>query len=459
MPQPKQAQSDLQEWSNCLALTPAPTRRWVADVAGRAAQDVAGRFYQALLADPRAAGTLDHHAVNTRLHASLARWVQTLFDTDVEAQRQIDIQRQTGEVHARIGISMDLLTRGAREVKRALAEWLAGEAVPPLQLTQGVQHVYELIDLAIGLMGATSAADADRQARADEAYRLFFLTQDLSAERDRQRSRLLEWAQQILIRNYWEAGSAGATPPAPAASEFTLWLEHKASILFEDAPEVARIRQHIVTIEQALLPRLSAARGNPDAAWPIVAGINEGIAEVKALLSSMFDRYTAAEDGRDTVTPRLLSRRYFPTVAKREIAHAQRGGHGFALVLCDLDGFEHARETLGVAAADLLLGVVADVLTEHVRAGDFVFRVGDDQFLMLLVEMTPDSVMATAQGLRQRIERTQPRAAAHAAVPLRASFGVAMFDGHPDYQRLLDRAADALRSAQREGGNRCVLAA
>lgn len=455
---PTTAPPELGEWITCLERTPTAARHWVSRVAAASAQTAASAFYVALMADPRAIGLLDHEAVNTRLHASMARWITLLFDPEVPAPRQLEVQRRTGEVHARIGVPIELLARGAREVKRSLAEHLAREPVAPAQLIEGVQHVYEMIDLAIGRMGAASVADTERQTRTDEAYRLYFLSQDLSAERDRQRSRLLEWAHQILVRNYWAPASESMPQPEPVSSEFSLWLEHKASILFDDAPELAQIRERIARIENELLPRLSRMRTSPDEAWPIVAGINDSIGEVKALLSSMFDRFTAAEEGRDTVTPRLLSRRYFPTVAKREIATAQRRGSGFALMLCDLDHFERARESLGAAAADLLLGLVADVLVEHVRAGDFVFRVGDDQFLILLVEMDAGAVMTTAESLRQRIERTQPRSPGQAGMPLRASLGVALFDGHPDYQRLLNRAADALRRAQREGGNCCMRA-
>jgi diguanylate cyclase len=39
-----------------------------------------------------------------------------------------------------------------------------------------------------------------------------------------------------------------------------------------------------------------------------------------------------------------------------------------------------------------------------------------------------------------------------------ASIGVAVFDGHPDYQRLVDKAAAALDQAKKAGGDRCQVA-
>lgn len=445
------------EWHECLGRAGPATRRWVTTVVEAGAEQVADRFYAAMLDDPRAGTMLDHEVVNRRLHGSMVRWLRQLFDPASTAEQVFAVQRKTGEVHARIGVSIELLARGAREVKRALTLRLAAAGGPPRRLAEAIAYVYELIDLALGLMGESYAQNADRQTRADEAYRLFFLSQDLAAERERQRSRLLEWAHQILVRNYWEAPRDGEAVGS-GGSEFSLWLEHKASILFDGAPEIGQIRANIAVIDGELLPRLARARAEPDAARAVVGEINQRIGEVKALLAAVFDRFTANEDGRDGVTPRLLNRRYFPSVAKREIGYAQTHASRFALLLFDIDAFEAVRESLGAAASDAVLAAVGDVLADHVRAGDFVFRLADDQFLVLLVDVDEAGLAAVADALRRRIERLPPRAGPYPSAPVTVCVGGALFDGHPDYQRLLERAQAALRRAQLAGANRLDLA-
>ena len=437
------------------------TRAHVADVVDHEAAQLSDLFYGAMLADPATHHLLDHQLVNRRLHASMARWVRQLFAVDAELADLIQVQQRTGAVHARIGVPSEMVWRGARALKRGITRALVERGTPRDQLVEAIPFVHELVDLAVGVMESAYARDTDRLARADEAYRLFFLSQNMKAERERQKSQLLEWAQQILVRYYWEApaeGGNGGGSQGFSHSQFGLWLQHKASILFDDAAEISRIRQHTDAIEQDLLPRLSQARARHDDARALVAEINLHIDGVKTLLAAMFDRYSEAEDGRDSVT-HLLNRRYLPSVAQREIALAQAQGSLFAMLVVDIDGFKPLRDSLGLDPADMVLQQVGASLVEHVRAGDFVFRIGEDQFLVLLVDAPPAAVLPLADALRERVAGTRLRTLGHASTHVTVSIGAAVFDGHPDFQRLLDRATEAMRDAKVQGRNRCVLAA
>lgn len=450
----------LQAWHDTLAETPEQVRRQVFDRVDPAAEAHADGFYTALLAHGEASKMLDHDLVNRRLRASMAKWLRGLFSGEMSVGDIVARQQHIGEVHARIGVPIDLVAVAARVLKRAITSELCTGDLARDQLPLAIQYVHEMIDLAIDAMNTAYTSNAHRMARSDEAYRLFFLSQDMKAERERQKSQLLEWAHQILVRYYWDV-QADASPGVVVglgSSQFGLWLDHKASMLFEGAPEIGRIQGAIANIETELLPQLKDARGSHDVARALIGRINRQIDEIKALLGSMFDRFIEAEDGRDNVT-RLLNRRYVASVARHEIAMAQRQGTGFALLTIDIDHFARIGQTLGLEASDVVLSQVAEALLDSVRAGDFVFRIGDDQFLVLLVEVASDAVMAVADGLRQRIGATPLRVGGHASTTITVSIGVAVFDGHPDYQRLLDRADEALRRAKAEGRDRCVQAA
>ena len=93
------------------------------------------------------------------------------------------------------------------------------------------------------------------------------------------------------------------------------------------------------------------------------------------------------------------------------------------------------------------------------RAGDFVFRVGEARFLVLVVEACAEALLPLAKGLCDAVLATPARTPNFASTVVTVSIGIALFDGHPDYQRLVDRSTEALRSAQAEGVNCCALAA
>lgn len=446
-------------WRAVTALAPLALRVQIGQLVDAQADVLSDLFYDRMLQDAAAVRYLDHALVNQRLHASMARWCRQLFRTDVPLPDLLALQQRTGEVHARIGVPMPLTSAGARMLKRAICQLLDEADLPRAALLDGFSYVHERIDLAMDAMHAAFDASAHRLSRSDEAYRLFFLGQNMAAERERRRSELLEWAHQILMRVYWDEPAAPGQPlPADFhRSQFGLWLHHKASLLFEGAPEVQRIVALSRRIEDELLPRLHQVRGQADAARSAVNALNQGIDEIKALLGAMFDRFIDIEDGRDSVT-QLLNRRYFPSVAKREIDLAQRTQGSFALLMLDIDHFRTMSQTLGQEAGDTVLAQVAQALADQVRAGDFVFRVGDDQFLVVLVEVGREAALGVAEGLRARIAALKLRTQDGPGTSVTVSIGAAVFDGHPDYQRLVDRAEQALRQAKAEGRNRCQLA-
>jgi len=137
---------------------------------------------------------------------------------------------------------------------------------------------------------------------------------------------------------------------------------------------------------------------------------------------------------------RLLNRRAFVVRLESEVARATRYERWFSLVLCDLDGFKHVNDTLGHSGGDDALQVFARAIGQALRKGDDGFRIGGDEFALLLAEATEDDA-------RQVIDRVRDRLA-----EIQASFGVASCpaDAH-DAQSLFRLADEALYHAKRSG--------
>ncbi len=134
---------------------------------------------------------------------------------------------------------------------------------------------------------------------------------------------------------------------------------------------------------------------------------------------------------------RLLNRRAFDAELDAEMARAVRYEHPLALLLCDLNGFKQLNDDHGHAAGDLALERVGAALQATVRTVDSAFRIGGDEFAVLL----PQTDRAEALAVIDRISEALQHDLEIGSVT--ATFGLAV---HPedggDPHRLV-RTADA----------------
>lgn len=451
----KQSKEFAADWCRLSEETPAPVQQLVGEIVRQQAAALADLFYRDMLADEEAGTFLDNELVNERLHASMQRWLCELFsDGPQEPEAIYKHQCHIGEVHARIQVPLTLVMRGARILKHAIHGHLVESSLGRGELVKATNFVAETIELALDAMTDYFVIDMEKQTRTDEAYRMFALGQNMLAERERQRAAILEWAQQILLKLLADGGTAEL--PDIKHSEFGMWLQHKAAIIFESAPELEQIRRRIEDVEKSLFPKLLESRRNPGGASMLMKEIEAGIAEIKFLLGGLFDRFIEVESGRDALT-RLLNRRFLPAVLTREMALARRSSVPFALLLLDLDHFKKINDAYGHAAGDMVLQQAADLVVSSVRAGDFVFRYGGEEMLIVLVEVDRDQALHVAETIRQRLDAEPLRVGEGQTVGVTASIGIATYNGHPDYETMLKDADGALYEAKEAGRNRCVV--
>jgi diguanylate cyclase (GGDEF)-like protein len=68
----------------------------------------------------------------------------------------------------------------------------------------------------------------------------------------------------------------------------------------------------------------------------------------------------------------------------------------FAILCIDLDGFKNFNDRYGRAEGDTLLKLVADRLQSCLRKNDVVYRMGGDEFAIVLLQVTPNEVASVA---------------------------------------------------------------
>jgi diguanylate cyclase (GGDEF)-like protein len=158
-----------------------------------------------------------------------------------------------------------------------------------------------------------------------------------------------------------------------------------------------------------------------------------------AVLSSEYVHELRFLADHDPLT-RLLNRRAFVDRLDGEVARAVRYGRSVGLVLCDLDGFKELNDRAGHPAGDEALQRFARTLGTALRKGDDAFRIGGDEFALLIAEASDDDAREVVSRITAQLGE------------LRASFGVASCPGDArDPQTLFRLADDALYVAKRRG--------
>lgn len=106
----------------------------------------------------------------------------------------------------------------------------------------------------------------------------------------------------------------------------------------------------------------------------------------------------------DTLTG-IFNRRYFNLVYEREYKRAVRNGKSLTFMMVDIDYFKQYNDTYGHLMGDVALKNVAHILrTTLQRPGDFVFRLGGEEFGVLLSETDCQNTRQIGEKLRFNVE-------------------------------------------------------
>jgi diguanylate cyclase (GGDEF)-like protein len=150
---------------------------------------------------------------------------------------------------------------------------------------------------------------------------------------------------------------------------------------------------------------------------------------------------------RDSLTG-LYHRPHFMHFLAEEFQRARGGGSSFSLVIMDLEDFGEINKRFGHDTGDRVMQEVAGRLSQTLRSGDLVARVGNDEFAILIADTPEEQVEQLAESLSQAVLAppfVDPEKG-DVKIHLRASFGVASYDpGHVSASHLLSEAMASLQ--------------
>lgn len=159
---------------------------------------------------------------------------------------------------------------------------------------------------------------------------------------------------------------------------------------------------------------------------------------------------------RDPLT-RLGNRNALELAAGHEIALARRHRQTCSMLVIDLDHFKDINDNHGHGAGDEVLMAVARQLRSNCRETDAMFRLGGEEFLVLLSGIDLDGALRIGERVRAAIE-AMPVTYSGKNIAVTASVGVASLCAEETLQEWFDRADQALYRAKRDGRNRVASA-
>jgi diguanylate cyclase (GGDEF)-like protein len=216
----------------------------------------------------------------------------------------------------------------------------------------------------------------------------------------------------------------------------------------------ARELRDLEELRRALLDSaedlVAEARGRQRAVQEAVATAKESQARAQELEAALCD---AAEAARTDALTGLGNRRALDDAVER----AGALGHDVAVLALDLDLFKKVNDERGHAAGDEVLRFTADLVRGEIRGDDHAFRVGGEEFVVLLPQGTWQGARTTAERLRSRISRELLSVPDGDPIGVTVSIGLTLWQpGSGTFADALAAADEALYRAKEGGRNRVV---
>jgi diguanylate cyclase (GGDEF)-like protein len=149
----------------------------------------------------------------------------------------------------------------------------------------------------------------------------------------------------------------------------------------------------------------------------------------------------------------LYNQRYLPAVLEHEIQRSKRDQAQFSLLFLDIDYFKVVNDGRGHWVGSKLLVEMGKVLKGQVRACDYAFRYGGDEFIILLGSSNSENSKRVAERIRKAVE-SQPFTVEGHSLNLTVSIGLATYPEHAQTAAALIQLADqAMYHGKRKSRN------
>jgi len=419
-------------------------------------EDIAVSFYLAMRGVRGAEEYIANELVESRLKEAFSQWIYRVFvlRNEVELEAYIEEQLQVGQVHARINLPPHLFNCGIRVLKQQVNSYLRKGDTSLKDYNSSSTYAGMLIDVSTSLMNESYFGEIVIGERKSQSMQMHMTGGELALKCEQLKTELFSWFTVIL--SIFREGSFADFSALPSCSHsgVGLWVNHKATMFFPDSSAVGKLQNKIKMLDKQVEKVIFIhQKGDIKEANHEINVLEELVKESMFLLSLLVEQSIAMDSGRDTLT-RLFNRRYLDTVLQKETHFCMVNKKSYVLLLLDIDHFKKVNDTYGHDAGDRVLEQMGELLGQDLRAGDFVFRYGGEEFLILLTEMKIEYIAQIAEKILKNVRNHDFKIGKEQTIHCTISIGAAAHQGLPDYSRVINSADKALYKAKETGRDR-----
>ena len=188
--------------------------------------------------------------------------------------------------------------------------------------------------------------------------------------------------------------------------------------------------------------------------------IDERNGYLAAQISAMDTKTRKLQKALDENRERLLfdtltgagSRLSYDEKLEQELARWSRYGTSFSYVILDIDHFKRVNDTYGHSAGDKALKIVAKTMMKQIRKSDSLYRIGGEEFVLLLPNTSVDQAAPLVDKLRETIAKSSIHCNQQRVV-LTLSAGLTEPVENDGVKSLYQRADSGLYQAKNSGRN------
>ncbi len=265
---------------------------------------------------------------------------------------------------------------------------------------------------------------------------------------------LSQWHQ---VAFYGGVDRAARADEARMPSSFLQWHDRATFALPNQGPilsRLAELHEPLHTAAKLVLLRSPDGEAIPVKDYEkVLSRFDEFVTSVRRLERA----FSEAAAGLDPLTG-LRTRTGLQEDFNREMNRFMNAKTPFTVAMVDIDHFKTINDTYGHDTGDRVLVGVSNTLLRHIRTYDDAYRLGGEEFLLMLKGLDSHGAENVLERLRMAVERAELKAPDGTPLHMTASFGHVSVSEGATMDALLQRADQALYKAKRDGRNRIVKA-